>query len=155
MAEDFRFSEHHRVESADDSAEVAGGFGFFLAVEMGSHAGVELDFLGQPGFDESEGRPCVFGGEVKLGAIASGNDHALGGFGQRDQLVRCLAEFRGAHGKALPHLHGGGAVIEAEAKNFHQTKAKTTSESTNKTTAESEKRRPVNPRTCLIPSSTP
>ena len=154
LAEYFRFSEHHGIESADDSAEVAGGVGFLFAVEMGGHAGVHLDFLRQPDFDPLEGGVRAIGGEVEFGAVAGGNDHRFGGFGQQHQFVGGLAEFGAADGEALPDIHGGGAVIEAEAKKVHQTKAKTARDSTNKTTAESESRRPVNPRTRLTASRT-
>ena len=154
LTKNFCFSEHHRIESADDPAEVAGGVGFLLSVEVGSHAGVHLDFFREPDFDPFEGGPCTVRSEVEFGAVAGGDDHGFGGLGQCHQLVGSLAEFGVADGEALPHVHGGGAVIEAEAEKFHQTKAKTTRDRTNKTTAASESRRPVNPRTFLTASRT-
>ena len=117
---------------------------------MSCHAVV---LFGEAGLHPLEGDVSILGGEVELGPVAGGDDHAFRGFGQRDQIDRSLPEFGSAHGEALAHLHGGGAVVEAEAEKFHQTNAKTASDSTNSTTAESENRRPVNPRTRLIPSS--
>ena len=153
LAEDFRFADHHGIQPADDATEVLGGGGFFFAVKVGGHARVDLDLLGQSFFDAAKGGLCIGGGEVKFRAVAGRDDHAFRSFGQHHQLTGGFAQQRRAYGESLPHFHGGRAVIEAEANEFHQINAKTASESKNRMTADSESRRPVTPRTCLIPNN--
>ena len=89
----------------------------------------------------------ILGGEVEFGAVTSRDYHALRRARCLEQLQRGLAEFGIAHGEALAHLDGRRFVVQSQAGEFHQTKAKTPSERTNSATAPNANRRPVIPRT--------
>ena len=152
LAEDLGFSQHHRVQSADHAAEVARGRGFLLPVEVGGRVVIQRDFLREMADEQLKRGRGRCRGEIELGAVAGGNDDRLADAVQFQQLARRLAELRLAHGESFAHLHRCRLVIEAEAEKFHQMKAKTPRDNTNNTTVASDSRRPVSPRSDLMPN---
>ena len=110
LAEDFRLAEQHGVQPADDLAEMPRGIGLAVEVE-GIH--VAVDFFREAILQPSQSLRHVLGGEVELGAIAGGNDHAFRRARRFQQMPRGLTELGVAHGEALAHLDGRRFVIQS------------------------------------------
>lgn len=116
LAEDFGFTEEHGVEAADDFAEMAGDLAGVVAVEGFCVAG---DFSGEGLGELLEGFLRGVGSEVVFGAVAGGEDEALGGACHFDEVFRGFTELGGAYGELLPDSDGCGLVVYSEADEFH------------------------------------
>lgn len=119
LAEDLGLAEDHGVEAADDAEEVAGGFVVIEVVEdegLGFGLGeLEVnDEVAAEGVVSGAGIVEIVGG-VDFDAIAGGEDDALGDAGEFSHGLEGAGKVGFGKGDPLPHLDGGGAVVQADA----------------------------------------
>ena len=113
LPENLGLAEQHGIQAADDPAKMVGGIHLDLVIEVGRDAGVKALALGEPDFELGHRQLGIGRGEVELGAVAGGNDHALRGLRQERQLGGRLPQPRRAHGEFFPHLYRRGPMIQA------------------------------------------
>ena len=118
LAKNFGFAEDHGVEPADDAAQMDGGFAGVLLIKMlvGSNAEAFLQVVGESGGGFLEG----VGGEVELGAVASGDHDPFGDGVAVDEGGGFLTEVGVGNGHLFAQLDGCGFVVESEAEKFHR-----------------------------------
>ena len=120
LAEDFGFTQNHRVQPAGDAEEVVQTLGFGVRVKhvagrlgLGVEAGEEFAEAGGGNVGVQRG------GGVKLDAVAGGKDDAFVGEAGFAELLQGDGNAGFGEGEALAHFDRRGAVAQADDDKRH------------------------------------